>query len=123
MKLEELIVAVKEEGLTKDQLEKYHTEITYLDNLMRMEIAPLEKEEALFFAEQKPMQKISDKDVFDIDKDVFDTWVKTKEKTDIEIKRAWRATEKGQRQIELSHYLKVTPKLLQSIRTRLYAIY
>lgn len=107
MELEKLIVAVKEEGLTKDQLEKYHTEITYLDNLMRMEIAPLEKEEALWFGNVRSMSnKINDKPL-----------------SDIEIKRGWRITPQGQRQIELSHYLKVTPKLLQSIRTRLYAIY
>lgn len=98
-KLSLLIEAVKEEGLSKDQLEQYHTEITYLDNLMRMEIAPLEKEEALFL------------------NDNFDKVSMVQRKTE------WKATEKGQRQIELSHYLKVTPKLLQSIKTRLYNIY
>lgn len=100
-KLQELIEAVKEEGLSKDKLEAYHTEIVYLDNLMRMEISPLEKEEALFFQDERF---------------VFPT-------TDVNKKRMWRATEKGQRQIELSHYLKVTPKLLQSIKTRLYNLY
>lgn len=110
MTLKELILAVKEEGLNKDQLEQYHTEITYLDNVMRMEIAPLEKEEALFFGKCKehPLQTNQGQIV---------------EESDISIKRKWKATEKGQRQIELSHYLKITPKLLQSIRTRLYSIY
>lgn len=101
-RLSQLIEEVKEEGLTKDQLEQYHTEIVHLDNLMRMEIAPIEKEEALF---------MGDEDVF---KREFSVAAK---------KTAWKATEKGQRQIELNHYLKVTPKLLQSLRTRLYNIY
>jgi hypothetical protein len=104
MTLTQLIEAVKEEGLTKTQLEAYHTEITYLDNLMRMEIAPLEKLEALYF-ESHRLGAMGEK------------------RTDIEIKRQWRAKDEGQRQIELSHYLKVTPKLLQSIKTRLYTIY
>lgn len=104
--LEKLIKEVREEGLTKTQLEQYHTEITYLDNQMRMEIAPLEKEEALYFVSVK--------------KETENTGVQT---SDIVIKRTWRAMEPGQRQIELSHYLKVTPKLLQSIKTRLYTIY
>lgn len=114
--LEKLINAVKEENLTKTQLEEYHTSITYLDNILRLELAPLEKEEALFFTENKhPMM------MFDSPNGQIPVVGTTK--PDIEIKRMWRATEKGQRQIELSHYLKVTPKLLQSIRTRLYAIY
>ncbi len=105
-----LIEKVKEEGLSKDQLEQYHTEITYLDNLMRMEIAPLEKEEALYFGECKkhPLQTENRQVV---------------EESDVSIKRKWRATEKGQRQIELNHYLRITPKLLQSIKTRLYSVY
>lgn len=107
--LKELIEKVKEENLGKQKLEEYHTAITYLDNQMRMEIAPLEKEEALYF--QKVMAPYQSGD---------DT---SQRPPDIKIKRWWRATEKGQRQIELSHYLKVTPKLLQSIKTRLYSIY
>ena len=102
-KLTELIEKVREENLTKQQLEDYHTEITYLDNLLRLEIAPLEKDEALFmngFGDNPP-----------IDKSVAQRKV------------MWKATEKGQRQIELSHYLKITPKLLQSLKTRLYSIY
>lgn len=101
-KLQQLIEAVKEEGLTKDQLEQYHTEITYLDNLMRMEIAPIEKDEALYFAGRKNQFP---------------------EESDVSIKRIWKASEKGQRQIELNHYLRVTPKLLQSLKTRLYSQY
>lgn len=105
--LTQLIEKVKEENLTKDMLEKYHTEITYLDNLMRMELAPIEKHEALFFEKcREEYPKLFGKEI-----------------SDVGLKRRWRATEKGQRQIELNHYLKITPKLLQSIKTRLYSIY
>ena len=112
MRLQDLILAVKEEGLTKDMLEQYHTEITYLDNLMRLEIAPIEKEEALYFQDNR----------YENNKISLTQYQKIK-RPDVEIKRMWRATEKGQRQIELNHYLKITPKLLQSIKTRLYSIY
>lgn len=110
--LVELIELVKEENLSKDMLESYHTEITYLDNILRLELAPIEKEEALYFEENKYENRL-------VSLNQYEQIVKS----DIQIKRKWRATEKGQRQIELSHYLKITPKLLQSIKTRLYNIY
>ncbi len=103
-KLRELVEQVKEEGLSKDRLEQYHTEITYLDNVLRLELAPIEKSEALFFEQYRQATGINNV-------------------TDVSIKRAWRASIQGQRQIELSHMLKITPKLLQSCRTRLYSQY
>lgn len=113
----EMIEKVKEEKLSKDLLESYHTSITYLDNLYRMELAPLEKEEALYFQDnKKSLAKGVDEEGIQ--------WEKTlRVRTDIEIKRMWKATPYGQRQIELSHMLKVTPKLLQSLKTRLYSSY
>jgi len=96
--LTQLIEKVKEENLDKNQLEELHTQIVYLDNLMRMEIAPIEKDEAKFM---------------DGDMDI----------SVAQRKVTWKATTSGQRQIELNHYLKITPKLLQSIKTRLYSIY
>lgn len=119
MNLSDAIKAVREDSLTKTQLEAYHTEITYLDNLMRMEIAPLEKEEALYFQENKYKKHI----VAEYPNGIVALKESDEARTDVEVKRMWRATEKGQRQIELSHYLKITPKLLQSIKTRLYSIY
>lgn len=98
-RLQELIEAVREEKLSKDALEAYHTEISYLDNLMRMEIAPIEKDEAKFMGTMEAGETVA------------------------KMKVLWKKSPAGQRQIELSHYLKVTPKLLQSIKTRLYSIY
>ena len=106
--LTQLIEKVKEEGLSKDLLEQYHTQITYLDNLMRMELAPLEKEEALFMGGE------------------FSKFISPHQKelpSVAQLKVWWKSTASGQRQIELNHYLKITPKLLQSIKTRLYSIY
>lgn len=97
-----LIELVKEEGLSKDRLEQYHTEITHLDSVMRMELAEVEKKSALFFGNSRESNP---------------------EITDISIKRAWLFLPSGQRQIELSHMLKVTPKLLNSIKVRLYTIF
>lgn len=95
----EMIEKVKEEKLSKDTLEAYHTSVTYLDNLYRMELAPIEKEEAKYMSFKRDDESVA------------------------EVKIQWKATPRGQRQIELSHMLKITPKLLQSLKTRLYSIY
>lgn len=97
MKLSELILAVKEKNLTKEQIEAYRDEISSLYAQMQMEMAELEKEEALFM-----------------------------EKTDTTVARAkvlWKATEKGQRLIVLKRYERATKELLNSLKSRLYSIY
>lgn len=98
MTLKELITAVNEKSLSKDQLEQYHTDIINVGSLMELELADIEKESALFI-ENCP------------------------EQTDIAKKRKWKATEKGQREIELKRYIRVISKLTQSVKTRLYNIY
>ena len=45
------------------------------------------------------------------------------ETSDVSIKRKWRATEMGQRQILLKNYFRAMDKLLDSLRSRLYSIY
>lgn len=98
MNLRQLIEDVNEKNLTKDQLEKYHSDVIYVGNLMELEIAEIEKEGALFLDSSK-------------------------EPTDIAKKRKWKATEKGQREIELRRYLRVVQKLLSSLKSRLYNFY
>ena len=44
MTLQELIKAVKEDKLDKDQLEKYHSELCYLKSQLYLELADLKKE-------------------------------------------------------------------------------
>lgn len=99
-----LLNEVKEQNLTKTQLEAYHTDLTNLYGQMMLEVATLEKAEALYFLENK--------------KDA-----EGKERTDISIKRMWRGTDKGQRLIELKSFEKAITKVLSSLKNRIYAIY
>lgn len=98
MKLHEIISAVKEKHLSKDQLENYRDDLANVAAMMQLEIADLEKKEALYFlAEHK--------------------------ETDIATKRAWKATIDGQRLIELEHYYKAAQTILSSLKSRLYNVY
>lgn len=97
MMLLELFQAVKEQHLTKTQLMEYQDQLSSLFAEMNLELADIEKEEAMFFYNRM-----------------------APDVSDVSIKRAWRATEKGQRQILLNRYLKATSKILQSLKSRLY---
>lgn len=100
MTLLELLQKVKEQSLTKTQLEAYRDDLSNLYAEMSLEMAEIEKEEAMYF------YKRTSPDV-----------------TDVSIKRTWKATEQGQRQILLNRYLKGTEKILSSLKSRLYSIY
>ena len=97
MKLAELIKSVQEKRLTKDALEDYRDQMSALFAEMNVELADIEKEEALFM-------------------DSYDDTVAAK-------KVKWRATEKGQRQIVLKRYCTATKKILSSLKNRLFQIY
>lgn len=95
--LTELIIAVKEKNLDKDQLENYRNEMSQVFAEMQIEMANLEKLEALFM-----------------------------EKTDTTVARGkvlWKATKEGQRLIVLKRYTLATKELLNSLKSRLYSIY
>ena len=96
--LKDLIVAVKEKNLTKTELEFYRDDLANVAALMHIEMAELEKEEALF-------------------RDACP------EETDAAKKRKWKATPRGLRQIEIKNYLRACDKMLSSLRSRLYSIY
>jgi hypothetical protein len=98
MKLKELIKAVKEHNLTKDQLEDYRDQMSNLFAEMMLEIAELEKEEALF-----------------MERTITPSVAATKIK--------WKATPSGQRLIALKRYCLATKELLNSLKSRLYSIY
>lgn len=98
MTLKEIILAVKEKNLTKTQLELYRDDLANVAALIQLEMADLEKREAMYF-------------------------INNKKETDIATKRAWRAQTEGQRLIELSHYYKAAEKILSSLKSRLYQIY
>lgn len=99
MTLSELIVAVKEKNLSKDQLEAYRDQMSHLFADMQIEMAELEKEEAMF------MDSMSEKD------------------TVAKYKVNWKSTPSGQRLIVLKRYCLATKELLNSLKSRLYSIY
>lgn len=98
MTLKELIIAVKEKNLSKDQLEDYRDQMSHLFAEMQIEAAVLEKEEALF-----------------MDKTITSSVAATK--------IMWKATSSGQRLIVLKRYCLATKELLNSLKSRLYSIY
>ena len=99
MKLHELIIAVKEQNLSKDQLENYRNDMSSIYAQMQMEMADLEKQEALFMNKKLPTESVA------------------------QVKINWKATESGQRLILLKRYCLATKELLNSLRSRLYSVY
>lgn len=97
--LNDLIVSVKEKNLSKDQLELYRDQMSHLYAEMQMEMADLEKEEALFLDDAQIAQSA------------------------ISRKTQWKATKSGQRLIVLKRYCLATKELLNSLKSRLYSIY
>lgn len=97
MTLQDLIIAVREQNLDKDQLEGYRNQMSDIYARMQIEMADLEKEEALFMANG--------------------------EKTVAGKKVDWKATPSGLRLIVLKRYCLATKELLNSLRSRLYSIY
>jgi hypothetical protein len=95
MKLQDLIEAVKEQKLDRQQLEGYRDEMVNIFTKMQFEMADLEKAEALF------MNSNSEVSV-------------------AERKVRWKATDKGQRLIELKRYATATTKILDSLKNRIY---
>lgn len=97
MTLKELMEAIKEKNLGKDQLEAYRNDMSNIFALMQMEMAELEKKEALFMHDRQG--SVADRKV------------------------QWKATEGGQRLIDLKRYCTATKELLNSLKSRLYSIY
>jgi hypothetical protein len=95
MALETLIKAVQEQNLTKTALEGYYDALTGLYSAIHLELARLEKEEALYL-------------------------VNFKLKTAIDTTRQWNASQSGQRLIQLDHEARIVEKLLSSIKHRLF---
>lgn len=99
MTLNELIIAVKEHNLNKDQLEDYRNKMSELFAQMQIEMADIEKNEALFMGN------------------------KTSEQSVAEMKVSWKATKDGQRLIVLKRYSLALKEMLNSLKSRLYSIY
>lgn len=98
MTLLELLDAVRDENLSREQIEKYRDDLIHVHTKMQWELADIEKEEAKFI------------------------YSKPQEIPDVKHKREWRATEKGQRQIELNRYLKSVVKEVDSLKSRIFSL-
>ena len=98
MNVRELLDAVKDEKLSLNDLEQLRDELIHVHTSMQLELADIEKAEAMYFYDNmKP--------------DV----------SDISIKRTWRVIPKGQRQIELNRWIKAVVKETDSLKNRIFA--
>lgn len=97
MKLKDLLAAVPDKKLTKQQIEGYYDDLTHLYSGVCLELADLKKKEAFYFIDHK-------------------------QDSDVATKRAWRVTPEGQRMIELDTYKNVIPKELASLKNRIYSL-
>jgi len=95
--LQQLIQAIKEEKLNKEQLEQYSDQLVLLFAEMQEELATLEKQEALFMAK-------------DIDKSVAQRKIE------------WKATREGQRLIELKRWSVSCSKIISSVKNRVFRL-
>ncbi len=99
MTILELISAVREERLSKEQLEDYSTQLSNLFASMKIEQADLEKKEAMFMATHKnPQNSVA------------------------EVKVNWKSTHEGQRLIEIKNYGIATKELINSCKSRIYKL-
>ncbi len=101
MKLIELLEADKDEKLPLPMIEKYRDEMVHLHTAMQIEMADLEKKEALFFLGAKGDDG---------------------SEADVSIKRKWRGSDDGQRMILLNRYLKAIAKEIDSLKSRVYRL-
>ena len=99
MKLQDLILAVKEKNLSKDQLEDYRDQMSNLFAQLQLEMAELEKEEAIFMEQKTEQESVAQRKI------------------------EWKATKGGQRLIELKRYALALKEMLNSLKSRLYQIY
>lgn len=98
MKLQDLIIAVKEQNLSKDQLEQYYSDMANLYAEYQLRLADIRKQKAIFF-------------------------IKQPEKTSIATERKWQATDLGLEEIDFSHSNKALEKLIGSLKSRIYNVY
>ncbi len=97
MTFRELVIAIKDENLKKEQLEQYHDKISQVTADMQIDLADLMKEEALFMGAKKDGQSVADRKI------------------------EWKVTEKGQKLIERKNYLTTAKILLKSLMNRIYS--
>lgn len=97
MKLTDLIIAVKDENLTKEQLEDYYSMACQLRTDIAMSLADYLKKEALFMA-NKTEGTVASKKV------------------------EWKGSVDGQRLLELKSYMTAIKSLLEGVKSRIYSL-
>lgn len=98
-KLLDTLKAVREKNLNKQQLEEYYDLLSVYAVDIKLQMAELEKEKAIYIANKKD------------------------EGLSIASCEAeWKANERGQRLIELKHYSLATSIQLKSIKNRIYSL-
>ena len=97
MKLLQLFREVKDENLNKEQIENFHKQLSELRADIKIELAAIEKERAMFML-RNPEKSVAQRTL------------------------DWKGGEKGQREIELKAYLSATTDHINSLKTRIYAL-
>ena len=95
MNIQDIILGIEEGNLTKNQLEDYSSMLDILGAKLEIQLADVEKEEAMFLANSD-------------------------EKSRAGAERTWNATETGQKEIELKRNIRAVSKLASSVKTRIY---
>lgn len=94
---QDLIKSIREDKLTKQQLEDYHTHLVTLFAEMSDRLGELEKQEAMFLS-------------------------RSEEKTRAGAERIWNATDLGQEEIGLKRKVRSVEKLASSVKHRIFNV-
>ena len=96
-KLEQTLLAIKEENLSKEQLDVLYSNLAQLRADVRMETSQLLKAKAMFLAGNP-------------------------EKSVAQRKIEWDSSENGQRLLELKMYILVLGDSMEGVKTRIYSL-
>lgn len=96
-RLLQLFTEVKDENLSKEKIESYHQQLSELRADIKLELASLDKQKAIFM-------------------------LRNPEKSVAQRKTEWDGSEAGLRRIELKSYLSATTDHINSLKTRIYAL-
>lgn len=99
MKLLELLEKVKEENLSKEQLESYRDQLAHLASDIQIQLGTYQKLEAQFMAGRQPDESVAARKI------------------------DWKSRPEGQRLVELKNYSTAAKIQLRALRDRLYSIY
>jgi len=100
MKLLDLYKEIREDTFSKEQTEKYYDNLSFFDIDVTLELARLEKLEAIFYLIEKESEE---------------------KKTEKDIDRKWKVTEDGGKMTLYKAYSKANARALKALQTRIYA--